>query len=395
MGNTIITQKKGVGLYGGFSVLMFSYWAMVCSNAFHSTFIESMGMDSMQVGVIMAINYGVGMCSPPIWARFADKTKNIKGMLQLSVALMAIISLALAMTNGLKIGSLPLPILIFPLFFACYSASYSLLDSWTVKVGNQTGKITYAQIRLFGSLGYAIAAMLVSWLAGLTSVLAPYIVGFVVGMFVLVWSRGRQQPEYELVSDKAASGGFKAILKDRRMVVFMVFAFTINICLVSPSTYMPWVLDGIGANKTLVGSIGGFKALVESMVMLLGGRLIRKAKPTHILLAAGAFYIADQLSYLVAARLWQVFAIQLLEGAAYGLYLSCATQYVYNTAPKELTASAQSLLVVASFAGNIASNLMGGWIIGISGVNAFFTCTAVLMAAGVALLAFSQRRSTN
>lgn len=385
----MVQSKGGVSLYAGFSVMMFSYWAMCCSGAFHSTYLEGLGLDSMEVGVAMAVNYGVGMLSPPIWARFADRTRNIKGMFQLSTCLMAAILLALVFIRDVKIGSFPLAVAVFPLYFACYSATYSLLDSWTVKVSNQTGKMSYAQIRLYGSLGYAAASMLVSWIAGFGGIVVPYFAGFVIGVFVLGWSRGRPQPQYDEHDGGQVKGGFGTILKDRRALVFIVFAFTINVCLVSPITYMPWVLDGIGADKAIVGSIGGFKALMEAVIIFIAGRYLRSIRPQYILLAAGACFVADQLSYLAVGQLWHVFAIQVVEGAAYGLYLSCATQYMYNIAPKELTASAQSVLVTASFAGNITSNLLGGWIIGMAGVDAFFTTTAALMAAGILMLGIS------
>lgn len=391
-----MNNRSVVGISAGFSVLMFSFWAMMNIGAFHSSYLTSLGLNGVQVGVMMAVNYLMGMMSPPVFAGIADRRKDIKGLFRLSVAAIALLALALAFAKDAKILGLPLPVLIFPLLFIFYPAGYSLLDSWVIKVSNQSGNITYAQIRLFGSLGYSLVAIGASYIAGIYGLVTPYVISFLIGTFVFLWSGGRPQPLYEDVpaSVSKTKGSFRQIFADRRMAMFMIYALVFNMCMTTPLTFLPWVMERIGADTALVGSIGGSKAMFEAITMVFAARLVRREniKLTNLLVLGGILYIVNQLSYVLSGNLLHVFGVQVLEGMGYGLYLSAATQYIYNITPRELTASAQSMLVTFSFAGYIAINLIGGWMTESFGVNSVFLFNAVLQSLVTVVFVLSLRK---
>lgn len=384
---------KGVGIRAGFSVLMFGYWAIICTGSFHSLFFSELGFDSGQVGVIMALNFLMGMIMPPLWGNVADKQKNIKTPFIVSIVCLSVLSGLLPLCRSILIGTLPLAVILYPLYFGVHSASYSLLDSWTIKLCNQSdGKYTYSSIRLFGSLGYAISSMLVAYFAGFVGVALPYFVGFFVGLFVLAWVRKRPQPVYT-TEVKATKVNPLVLFQDPRMVFFILFAFVQSISLCTPGTFMPWLLRDVSAEPTLTGSISGFKVLFEATGLLLGGSvLVKRFKPTSVLLMSGVLFVADHALLSVVGVAQHIFMVQAIEGMAWGLFLSCAAQYIYRIAPEELTASSQSMLVTAQFAGNIVSSLLGGWMIGLVGIRVLFQGIAVLQLASTILFAFSLLR---
>ena len=120
------------------SVMIFSYWAMMCTNAFHSIFLQNLGFNSIQIGIIMGISYTFGMLFPPFFGYIADKTQNIKIVFLFSVGVVVFSSIAMPLTQGIRFLSLPLPTLLLPIYIGMHSSSYSLMDSWIISVCNHS-----------------------------------------------------------------------------------------------------------------------------------------------------------------------------------------------------------------------------------------------------------------
>lgn len=359
------------------SVMIFSYWAMMCTNAFHSIFLQNLGFNSIQIGIIMGISYTFGMLFPPFFGYIADKTQNIKIVFLFSVGVVVFSSIAMPLTQEVRFLSLPLPTLLLPIYIGMHSSSYSLMDSWIISVCNHSnGQLHYSMFRLWGSLGYALPVMIVTYITQQTSISVPYLCGFLIGIFLINWSSRLEKPPYEEKSSiKTAKAS--SFLKNHCFLIFLLFSFVIHLTFTSSQNYMPWLIEAVNADKTLFGAISGFKVLFEAGTLFFGAKMVKKVPLYKILMLAGClFFLENYLYCFIANSLFSICFIEILEGLGYGAFLVAAAQYVYELNPRELLASAQSLMVTVNFAGNIISSILGGWIIAVAGVRILFLITA-------------------
>ena len=91
----------------------------------------------------------------------------------------------------------------------------------------------------------------------------------------------------------------------------------------------------------------------------------------------------------MATSATMIFGIQLIQGLAYGLYVSCSVDYAYKLAPKSLTASAQSFMWMSNAVGTVLSNLTGGWLIAAIGASGLYRVNSFIVLAGFILFVLS------
>lgn len=100
---------------------------------------------------------------------------------------------------------------------------------------------------------------------------------------------------------------------------------------------------------------------------------------------AGGLYCLEHSLYLVSGSLLHIIILQGLEGIAYGFFLSVSSQRVFELAPQEIGATAQSLMTSFVFIANIAASLLGGYVVGWFGARKLYLFTAILQVSATAL----------
>ena len=83
---------------------------------------------------------------------------------------------------------------------------------------------------------------------------------------------------------------------------------------------------------------------MEVPLMFAGVYLARRFSMPSMIATVGLMYFVEQSLYSLASSATMIIGVQLIQGLAYGLYVSCSVDYAYKLAPKSLTASAQSFM---------------------------------------------------
>lgn len=123
--------------------------------------------------------------------------------------------------------------------------------------------------------------------------------------------------------------------------------------------------------------------------MFAGAYLMRRFSMPSMIATVGLMYFVEQSLYSLATSASMIIGVQLIQGLAYGLYVSCSVDYAYKLAPKSLTASAQSFMWMSNAVGTVLSNLLGGWLIGIIGAGGFYRFNSVIVLIGFVLFILS------
>ncbi|MDL2220588.1 MFS transporter [Eubacteriales bacterium OttesenSCG-928-N14] len=376
---TLDTQQRTIK--HNFSILEYLYWGSLCTLAFNVLFLQQCGFDSVQIGTIMAVNNVLGMLSPIVWGYAADRLQSQKRVFLISAAFTATSTVLLPLTMHTRVLGIPLTVPLLGLFMVSYSGSYSLLDGWLVSVVSQhTGKLHYANIRLWGAIGYSSISVLLTFVVRNTQIGVAYYAAAALGLFVLLWAQRQTETGAKLHRPKTREGIRPWILlKNPLFLSMLLLSFGIHFSINASTTFLPYLMDEVGLDKSLFSAVSGLRGLAEVPMLLLGASLLRTVIPSKALSISAILLLIELLCYCVIGAMWQVIALQAVAGLAYGLYLCIAPQYAQQLAPEHLAASAQSMRVTMVFAGNIAASLLGGWIIKQQGAAMLYIIVGIIL----------------
>ena len=134
--------------------------------------------------------------------------------------------------------------------------------------------------------------MIVTLIRKHSSIITPYLCGFFIGIFVLIWSSQLKKPPY-VKKAPAQKTRISDFFQNRRFLVFLLFSFTIHLTFTSTQNYMPWLIEAVHADKTLFGAISGFKVLFEAGMLFFGAKIIKSVSLPKILILAGCFFLLE------------------------------------------------------------------------------------------------------
>jgi PPP family 3-phenylpropionic acid transporter len=247
----------------------------------------------------------------------------------------------------------------------------------------------YGRLRLWGSVGWGVSAVVVGWLVAERGPRAVFVV-YVVLMAACALCALRIP-----VGARVAPGGFSrqatALARDRRLWAFLAMAFLGGTGLGAVNAYVPLQLDDLGARR-LVGVALLVGVISEPPFMFAAGRLLRRYGVVQAFVAAYVFYAGRALALALVDVPWLVVALQLGHGPAYAVSWVAGVTLARRLAPEGLSATAQALFTSTSIGlGGFAGNVVGGALFSIDPA-ATFGFAAIVLGIGVPLVALTAGR---
>ena len=365
------------------------------SAAFNTLLLQNEGFSSTEVGLILAVFSVIGIVSPPFWGYLADRMKSIPKAFMMVMTLQGIMVAFLPISGMIKIGGLSLLAITMPISNFFRQPSLSLADAWLIKAVNTTdGRVAFGSIRLWGSIGWAVACLIMTKIADWTSVVVPFYIAGAVCISICFWFGALvkrlplREPKEESAEPVDHVNPF-LLFRNYYFVVMLVCNLILTVSSNGSFVFTPYLFTSIGADPNLAAASVGLKALMEVPLMFAGVYLVRKFSMPSMIAAVGLLYFIEQTLYTMATSATMIFGIQLIQGLAYGLYVSCSVDYAYKLAPKSLTASAQSFMWMSNAVGTVLSNLTGGWLIAAIGASGLYRVNSFIVLAGFILFVLS------
>lgn len=382
------THKQRKGVYLGFSSLIFLYWMAMAPLGYNTLLLQGYGFTSGQVGSIMAAFAAVGIVAPPIWGYIADRIHSVSKTFLLVFAIQALVIASLPLFGGIKLAGFSLLAIAMPISNIVRNCSQNLLDAWTMQSIARVGKIAFGSVRFWGSLGWTVACVAMSFLASLTDISIVFYIAGILGLIVCVYGLGinRKYPA-DNVSDtmeKVAETTKKLnpfrLFKNYYFVVLLFYVLLGQMMFNTTTTFMPYLLESLGIDPNFAGTAIGLRSLTEVPFLVMGGLLLKRVNLPKMMAGIGLLLAIEQFSYTWVGSAGMVVAVVLIGGLASGLYFTTTIEYAFRLAPEELSASAQTFLGMATALGMIFSSLLGGWMVDAFGVTAFYaTCGAIIL----------------
>jgi PPP family 3-phenylpropionic acid transporter len=350
------------------SSLEFSFW--ITFAAYYPllvVFLRSKGYSNTTIGTIVAANSFITIFAQPFWGMISDKLRSIRKVFIFGLSAAIILLQPLPIIESATITGIILAIVTF-----FESPLNPLLDSWIIEGIRSETNIAYGQIRLWGSIGFAIFVYIYGKIADMYSTNYLFMIFGVMGLLTIFLST-RIKVDKPVLPSKIKSLNFGRLFTSYPYISFVAFAAILFIPHRGAFIFLPNLMESVSGSKTILGLSFSIMALSEVPIFLFSRMLLKKFKPIHFILVSTIFFILRQFLYPLVTLPFHVILIQALQGPSFALFLTGAVYYIDSIAPDELKSTAQTLAtsMFIGFSGIIGS-YGGGWVIDHFGLNSLY-----------------------
>lgn len=365
---------------------LFYYAAAGAVFPYLNRFYQSVGMSTYEIGALAAILTLTMMVAGPLWGGLADALRLHRRLLPLAITLTIIPLLAAPYVQtfirlALLVGC-----------FAVFIAPIIPLADSAVLAGLGNASSEYGKLRLWGSVGFGLAA----WGAG---ILAEHVgIQAIFGAGALLMAAAAliavRMPGADLPNAEPFFAGLGRLAANRRWLAFLSAVFLVGMSYSILNNYLVIYLTSLGAGEGLYGLSIAAAGVSELPVMWFSAALLLRLKSSGLLIAAFAAFVLRGLAYsLIADPRWAV-AAQLLHGPTFSALWIASVVYAAHIAPRGLGASAQAALGAVLFGlSSGVGALIGAALYEAIGPILMFRVAGGLALLGLALFGFAELRA--
>lgn len=347
-------------------------------------YYSDLGLVGHQIGLLTALPPLTALFSASLWGGVADATQKHRQLLLL--ALGGVIIFALLLSTTTTFYAL-IPTVIAFAFFA--SPIIPLVDN---SVLDQLGdrRSHYGRIRLWGALGWGIAAYMLGHIIerlGLSWSFYGYAL-FITGCFFVAL----KLPIAHASIGSAFRQGLKQLLSDRQWRLFLATLFIAGMGLSTAHSYLFLYMQELGATKSQMGFALTVATVSELLIFFYSGRLLDRWGTRNVLIASLIAHVVRLLAYSQVRNPSLVLLVQLLHGPTFSLIWTSGVSYANRMAPKGMGATAQGLLSAIYFGmGAAGGGFIGGILYEHIGLFHMYFCASIWVAFGLLIFVIFSR----
>ncbi|SDC21627.1 MFS transporter, PPP family, 3-phenylpropionic acid transporter [Paenibacillus sp. UNCCL117] len=370
----------------GFTFSFFTMTAIITS--YFPLYFQYKGYSTVQIGLLYSVGPLTGIVSNLFWGLMSDKYQTVKKILLLILIGQLIVAFFMFRMDGFA-----LLMVLMAGFFFFQQPMTSLNDSLVLLTVSGTRK-SYASFRVWGSIGFAAAALVFGELlrrfgAGLTPALA--LGSIIMSLSLASMLRDARDPKFK----RPSFSGFMPIVMSRPFLAFLIILLIVSTAQRMNDGFLALYLQQLGASPSIVGWAWMTSAVSEIPVFFLLSKYGHRYKELPLLAVCSLVYIIRFLLMMfVENPVWAV-AIQLLHSISFGILLFTAIRYIQSVIPDQYRASGQAIFAMTwSGLAGLISGTLGGWIFNTWSPRAMYgTASALAVAALLGFLVLHARQS--
>jgi PPP family 3-phenylpropionic acid transporter len=341
---------------------------------------QALGLSGEQIGVLTGLSPLITLVGASFWGALADAARQHQRMFRLSIS--AVMACAVLLALARQFWML-LPVI--ALFAFCGTPITPLMDNSVLEwLGDHRER--YGKVRLWGAVGWGVAAPVVGRLAerfGLDMSFYGYL--FFMALALLV---SLKLPIARASIGRKWGQGLRSIVQDGRWLQFLFVALMGGIALAVVQNYLFLYMDHLGARSSVMGLALSVATLGEVVVFWLSERMVRWLGRRGLLLLALAALAVRVMAYSLIRVPWLVLPVQLLHGLCFSAMWVASVGLANEIAPEGMGATAQGLLTSVFFGlGGAIGGLGGGIVYDRLGFAVVFRLAAVFAMLGMAVFA--------
>ncbi|XP_013791045.1 major facilitator superfamily domain-containing protein 6-like [Limulus polyphemus] len=248
----------------------------------------------------------------------------------------------------------------------------------------------YGKQRLWGTLGWGVAAVLSGYLIRISSkesTFVDYSPGFFVlavllfcDIFVILFAKvSKPKPSKHMKRDLGN------VLKQGRTIGVIIVIFIIGCLMGLLWSYLFWYLENLGADQLLMGIVLAIQCFIGELPFFFFSEwIINKISCIHVFTLSLASFGIRFILYSLIKNPWHVLPLELLQGPGFGSFYTAMTLYAKTSAPPGTEATMQGILggcfeglgvAVGSLLGGVGfDHLGGGLTFQVAGLIALVAC---------------------
>ena len=349
-------------------------------NTFLPVYLENtLGFSSSQVGIIVSIPSILGIIFVPIWGLLSDLMNKQKLILWINVLVSLLCACIYTITKSF------LAVFIVAIFLEMFRNSIlPLTDTITTAYCEKTNK-NYGNIRVIGSLFFAVASFLCGQLIKMTNNDLMFFYVFIVSMIgCLIITPTLPTLESNTKPEKVnLKQDLPLLFKNKAYLLILLCGICVNSLTEAMASYQGIHLMNLGAGSDLVGLLTVFMVLPELFFMVKTKSLLEKYGMVKMISFASIALILRWVVYLFTSNPLIFMIATSMHGVAISIIIICSFDFIGKVVDKKLYTTS---MTVYSFTIGISYSLMKllyGGLIDTFGIKSIF-----IFSIGVSLFSF-------
>lgn len=390
-----------MSLFTRLSSSYFFYFAILgLISPYLSVFLDGKGFTSLELGEIFAILTATKIIAPSLWAILADRTGQQLLIIRFGAAL-ALFSFTLLFWLD-NYWAISFCLAMFSLF---WTAILPQLEVLTLNSVRRSSKI-YARVRLWGSLGFIVLAILAGQVmtfyteANLPNVTGAAFTNAFISMgcavlTLLLFSTLSLKPRHVVNIAKVEVLSIKEKLFEKRFVIFFISGVLLQISFGPFYGFFVLFLRDLEYPGFAVGVLISLGVMAEVLVFIFASKFFQRFSLKGILIFSLA--VTALRWFLVAFyadSAWILAFTQLIHAASFALFHSASMIFISShfSASQQSRGQAIYLGGVYGVGGAIGAYLAGAlWLDGVGATNAFLTASVAALLATIIMFLLPQK----
>ncbi|MBP7228137.1 MAG: MFS transporter [Longilinea sp.] len=327
------------------SYLRLYYFLYIGSGAFLFPFIglfyQQQGLSGTQIGLLATLGALVSMVAAPFWARLSRQVNRPRRMLQGVLLLSALLTILMGHQSGFWL------LAVFANLRVLAASGISpVSDALTLSLTSkrQSG---YGSVRLWGSLGWALIALIGGWWIQRSSLVTGFwahaaglglcsLILFGIPVQANTTSAGR---------GSAAAAAWKTLQGQPLLIGLCVSLVVLWLTRNGVGNFEALYVKSLGGDTTIIGLMSTLGAFSEWPGMVLADRLVRKHGPGRVFAWGLLIWMAATGLMLLSPTVQMALFKSVFNGIGFSFFTVGMVMLINKTTPPEQTATILALIL--------------------------------------------------
>ncbi len=319
-------------------------------------YLKSLGFSALQIGQLMAIPMVTKFVAPFVWGWLGDHLGYRMAIVRLGALLTSIIFVSVFWLQGF--WELGLAMVLFSFFWNAVLPQFEAVV--LCYLGDDITR--YAQIRLWGSVGFIATVLVLGLLVDLQGPAAVLPVLF--SIYGVIWFTSLLIADPTQKPHPVEQPGIISVLLKPSVMAFLVACFLLQAGHGVYYGFYSIYMEELGYSKTVIGQLWALGVIAEVIVFIFMHRLLKAMGARNVLI----------LSLLLAALRWYLighfndslivlFFAQTLHAATFGTFHAAAIHLVHHYFTGRHQGRGQALYSSLSFGfGGALGTVLSGYL---------------------------------
>ena len=343
-------------------------------------YFEELGLTGQQIGWLATLAPVMMLVSFPV-AWFADKNRLKVRFLQISVIGLCVIVFLLGYAKEFK------AIFLLVLLMAVINSPIMPLAESMIARAAQRDHLNYGSMRLWGSYGYALSALIFGLMWDEYGFGPMFTVASII-LIPVIWISGKLEEGPR--GETQENGSILKIFSKPGLAFLIVATFFSGIANSIGMTFAGMYAHSLGGDNSLIGVMIATGAMVEFPIMYYSEQIARKLTSANTLLISYGLMAMSYVCFIFFPSPGLLPLFSVFKGLGFALWITNTIRLFTEHAPPQWSATGQSALTFSMMGlAPLVAGPVGGWFYDSVHPSAvfWFAILALLLASAVVWLA--------